>query len=81
MRFAVMLNLPSFPWHRLCYVWQHEWNGLTQTYPYDHVISVTKNVTEDGAREVVTSPGKSERFKVCIAFWGMISHPLVLYNT
>jgi len=40
----------------LCYVWQHEWNGLTQTYPYDHVISVTKNVTEDGAREVVTSP-------------------------
>ncbi|KAL9971020.1 hypothetical protein ACROYT_G023497 [Oculina patagonica] len=40
----------------LCYVWQHEWNTLTQSYPYDHVISVTKNVTEDDVRELVTSP-------------------------
>lgn len=40
----------------LCYVWQHEWNTLTQTYPYDHVITVTKSVTEDDVRELVTSP-------------------------
>jgi len=40
----------------LCYVWQHEWNTLTQTYPYDHVITVTKSVTEGDVRELVTSP-------------------------
>jgi len=41
----------------LCYIWQHEWNGLTQTYPYDNVITVTKNVTQDGLGELVTTPG------------------------
>lgn len=40
----------------LCYIWQHEWNGLTQTYPYDNVITVTKNVTQDGLGELVTTP-------------------------
>lgn len=40
----------------LCYVWQHEWNKLTQIYHYDHAITVTKNVTVDGMRELVTTP-------------------------
>ena len=44
---------------RLCYIWQHEWNVLTQNYPYDHVITVTKNVTEDGVRQLATCPGES----------------------
>ena len=44
---------------RLCYIWQHEWNILTQNYPYDHVITVTKNVTEDGVRQLATCPGES----------------------
>ncbi|KAK2556341.1 Ubiquitin carboxyl-terminal hydrolase 48 [Acropora cervicornis] len=44
----------------LCYIWQHEWNGLTQTYPYDNVITVTKNVTQDGLGELVTTPERCE---------------------
>ncbi|CAH3038895.1 unnamed protein product, partial [Porites lobata] len=39
-----------------CYIWQNEWNILTQTYAYDHVITVTKNVTEDGVRQLATCP-------------------------
>lgn len=46
---------------RLCYIWQHEWNILTQNYPYDHVITVIKNVTEDGVRQLATCPGESQR--------------------
>ena len=61
-RFIVKSNgisSPTLPYFRLHYVWQQEWNVLTRSYPYDHVITVTKTVTEDDVRELVTTPGKS----------------------
>lgn len=40
----------------LCYVWLHEWNELTKIYPFDQVITVTKNVTQDVVPQLVTTP-------------------------